>query len=112
MPGKKRKNKRKRKEKIKNEKDILSDVGMSVRMGRVEALACGRADGRAEVDNCKEKKKARKGKQKGKLTGLGMWTCYRWACVRLQADVDGCKQTNKKGGNKKGMEWTYRRWWA
>ena len=71
-------------------------------------LACGRV----EVDNCKEKKKERKGKKKGKLTGLGVWTCYGWACVRLRADVDGCKQTNKKGGNKKGMEWTYRRWWA
>ena len=60
MPGKKRKNERKRKEKIKNEKDILSDVGVSVRMGRVEALACGRAD----ADGYKQKRKKERGKRK------------------------------------------------
>ena len=53
----KEKMKRKRKEKIKNEKDILSEVGVSVRMGRVEALACGRAD----ADGCKKKRKEERG---------------------------------------------------
>ena len=60
MPGKKRKNERKRKEKIKNEKDILSDVGVSVWMGRVEALACGCVD----ADGCKQKRKKERGKRK------------------------------------------------
>ena len=65
-----------------------------------------RADGRAEADNCKKKKKERKGKKKEKFTGLGVWTCYRWACMRLRANVDGCKQTNKKKGKEKrnGMD--------
>ena len=49
----------KRKEKIKNENDILSDVGVSVRMGRVEALACGHVD----VDGCKQKRKKERGKK-------------------------------------------------
>ena len=55
-----RKEKTKRKEKIKNEKDILLEVGMSVRMGRVEALVCGRAD----ADGCKQKRKKKRGKRK------------------------------------------------
>ena len=51
------------------------------------------ACGHVEADNCKKKKK--------KLTGLGVWTCYGWACMRLRADVDGCKQINKKKGERK-----------
>ena len=93
----------KRKEKIKNEKDILLEVGMSVWMGRVEALACGHAD----ADGCKQKRKEEK-----TLTGgfrMCGWACGRagmWACghvgvqmgVQLcgHADADGCKQKKKK----------------
>ena len=42
----------KRKEKIKNKKDILSEVGVSVWMGCMEALMCGCADGHADVWVC------------------------------------------------------------
>ena len=48
IPVKKKKSKRK--EKIK--KYILLEVGVSVQMGRVEAVLCGRADGRADVWAC------------------------------------------------------------
>ena len=47
IPVKKKKSKRKEKEKIK--KYILPEVGVSVQMGRVEAVSCGHADGRADV---------------------------------------------------------------
>ena len=96
------------KQKRKKKKNTFWGVS-SVRMGM---RACGRADGRAEADNCKEKKKEKKEKKKEKLTGLGVWTCYGWACVCLRADIDGCKQINEKRGKKKEMEWTYHRWWA
>ena len=43
----KKKEKSKRKEKRK--KYILPEVGVSMRMGCVEALSCRRADGRADV---------------------------------------------------------------
>ena len=49
---------------------------------RADVWACGHADGRAEADDCKE----RKGKKKERLTGfqsgrMGVWTCCGWACV-------------------------------
>ena len=43
------KKKRKKQRKEKGKKYILPEVGVSVRMGRVEALSCGHADGRADV---------------------------------------------------------------
>ena len=42
-----KKKKSKRKEKIK--KYILPEVGVSVQMGRVEAVSCGRANGCADM---------------------------------------------------------------
>ena len=44
-PCKKKKSKRKEKGK----KYILPEVGVSMQMGRVEAVSCGCADGRADV---------------------------------------------------------------
>ena len=72
----------------------------SVRMGM---WACGRADGRVEADNCKEKKKERKGKKKEHSL---VWACGRvtdgraCACGRTWMAVN--KQT-RKGEIK--MEW-------
>ena len=45
----KKKKKAKGKRKEKRKKYILPEVGVSVRMGRVEALSCRRVDGRADV---------------------------------------------------------------
>ena len=102
----KRKRKRKRKEKIKNEKDILSDVGMSVWMGHVEALACRRAD----ADGCKQKRKEERGKNtdwRVPDVWMGVWTCgrvgvwaCRWACSRVGMQM-------RMAGNKKKKKNTY-----
>ena len=46
---KKSKRKKKKKKKKKRKKYILPEVGMSVQMGHVEAVSCGRADGRADM---------------------------------------------------------------
>ena len=41
---------------------------------------CGHADGHAEADDCKKRKK--KKRLTGVLSGwMGVWTCCRWACM-------------------------------
>ena len=74
--------------KEKRKKHLL--IGSERADGRADVWACGRADGRAEADDCKERKKERKGKKKERLTGfqsgqMGVWTCCGWACVNALA---------------------------
>ena len=49
---KKKKQKEREKRKAKRKKYILLEVGVSMRMGRVEALSCRRVDGHADVWTC------------------------------------------------------------
>ena len=48
--------------KEKRKKHLL--IGSKHADGHADMWACGHADGRAEADDCKEKKKKRKGKKK------------------------------------------------
>ena len=61
----------KQKQKKKNTYWGVLSVWMGVLSVWMGVWACGRADGRAEADNCKEKKKERKGKKKRKTHWSG-----------------------------------------
>ena len=82
---------------------------------------CGHAGVRMGMQKRMTVKKKKKGKKKKKkrLTGvlsrrMGVWTCCRWACVdalaggrawmRLRVDVNGCKQKEKRKGERKEKE--------
>ena len=96
-----------------------SCVGMRMRMAvnkkekRKKHLLIGseRADGRAEADDCKERKR-----KDSLVFRAGGWACgcvadgRGWMC--LQADVNGCKQKKEKRRKKREKERTHRGWWA
>ena len=75
----------------------------------MDVWACRRADGHAEADGCKKRKKERKGKERKRKDSLvfrvGGWACGRVAdgraWMRLRADVNGCKQKKKRKGERK-----------
>ena len=85
-----------KKKKGKKEKEKTYWLVPSMRMG---VRTCGRADGRAEADDCKKRKKRKKEKERKRKDSLvfraGGWACGRVAdgrvWMRLWADVNGCK---------------------
>ena len=63
----------------KKEKRRTKLEGSSVWMG---LWACGRADGRAEADDCKKRKKRKKEKERKRKDSL-MFRACGWACGRV-----------------------------
>ena len=94
--------KERRKKRKRKRKNLL--IGSKHADGRADVWACGRA----EADDCKKRKKERKRKD-SLVFRAGGWVCGRvadgCAWMHLWADVNGCKQKEKrKGGRKEKKE--------